>query len=77
MSQEKDIVDNVSDSDEVLQWVTFQLENETYGVNVMQVQEVLRYSDIAPVPGARPMSWVSSTCAVTSSPLSTPVRVSV
>lgn len=52
MSQEKDIVDNASDNDEVLQWVTFQLENETYGVNVMQVQEVLRYSDIAPVPGA-------------------------
>ena len=23
-----------------------------YGVNVMQVREVLRYSDIAPVPGA-------------------------
>jgi purine-binding chemotaxis protein CheW len=40
------------DNDEVLQWVTFRLENETYGVNVMQVQEVLRYSDIAPVPGA-------------------------
>jgi len=40
------------DSDEMLQWVTFKLEQETYGVNVMQVQEVLRYSDIAPVPGA-------------------------
>ena len=39
-------------SDEVLQWVTFKLENETYGINVMQVQEVLRYSEIAPVPGA-------------------------
>lgn len=38
--------------DEVLQWVTFKLDNETYGVNVMQVQEVLRYSEIAPVPGA-------------------------
>ena len=38
--------------DEVLQWVTFRLEQETYGVNVMQVQEVLRYTDIAPVPGA-------------------------
>jgi len=38
--------------DEVLQWVTFQLENETYGINVMQVQEILRYSEIAPVPGA-------------------------
>ena len=38
--------------DEILQWVTFQLEEETYGINVMQVQEVLRYSEIAPVPGA-------------------------
>lgn len=38
--------------DQILQWVTFQLEDETYGINVMQVQEVLRYSEIAPVPGA-------------------------
>lgn len=38
--------------DEVLRWVTFQLDKEIYGVNVMQVREVLRYSDIAPVPGA-------------------------
>ena len=38
--------------DPVLQWVTFLLEDETYGVNVMQVQEVLRYTEIAPVPGA-------------------------
>lgn len=38
--------------DPVLQWVTFRLNGETYGVNVMQVQEVLRYSEIAPVPGA-------------------------
>lgn len=40
------------EKDEVLQWVTFKLENEIYGINVMQVQEVLRYSEIAPVPGA-------------------------
>ena len=38
--------------DEVLQWVTFRLQEETYGINVMQVQEVLRYSEIAPVPGS-------------------------
>ncbi|BDX03650.1 MAG: chemotaxis protein CheW [Marinomonas sp.] len=38
--------------DPMLQWVTFRLENEIYGVNVMQVKEVLRYSEIAPVPGA-------------------------
>lgn len=38
--------------DPVLQWVTFKLGNETYGINVMQVQEVLRYTEIAAVPGA-------------------------
>jgi len=43
--------DKVSD-DPILQWVSFKLAGETYGVNVMQVQEVLRYSEIAPVPGA-------------------------
>lgn len=42
----------MGENDEVLQWVTFKLENEIYGINVMQVQEVLRYSEIAPVPGA-------------------------
>lgn len=39
-------------NDPVLQWVTFRLEDETYGINVMQVQEVLRHTEIAPVPGA-------------------------
>ena len=39
-------------TDQVLQWVTFKLQEETYGINVMQVQEVLRYTDIAPLPGA-------------------------
>ncbi|MBE0438522.1 MAG: chemotaxis protein CheW [Gammaproteobacteria bacterium] len=39
-------------NDPILQWVTFQLEDETYGMNVMQVQEVLRITEIAPVPGA-------------------------
>ena len=38
--------------DPILQWVTFRLFNETYGINVMQVKEVLRYTEIAPVPGA-------------------------
>ena len=36
----------------VLQCVTFRLDEETYGINVMQVQEVLRVTEIAPVPGA-------------------------
>ncbi len=38
--------------DESLQWVTFQVDNEVYGVNVLQVQEVLKYTEITPVPGA-------------------------
>ena len=39
-------------ANEALRWVTFRLENEKYGINVMQVQEVLRVTEIAPVPGA-------------------------
>ena len=41
-----------STDDPILQWVTFCLAGEKYGVNVMQVREVLRYSEIAEVPGA-------------------------
>ena len=38
----------------VTQWVTFSLAEETYGIDVMRVQEVLPMSEIAPVPGAPP-----------------------
>jgi purine-binding chemotaxis protein CheW len=41
-------------NDPIIQWVTYRLGGETYGINVMQVQEVLRYTEIAPVPGASP-----------------------
>ncbi len=60
--------------DDVLQWVTFQLEDETYGINVMQVREVLRYTEIAPVPARRITSLALSTCVVMSLPLSTHAR---
>ena len=39
-------------NDPIIQLVTFKLQDETYGINVMHVQEVLRVSEIAPVPGA-------------------------
>ncbi|MBY6186855.1 chemotaxis protein CheW [Marinobacter hydrocarbonoclasticus] len=52
MNMQQNTADTAERSDEVLQWVTFHLEQETYGINVMQVREVLRYSAIAPVPGA-------------------------
>lgn len=41
-----------SQDDKVLQYVTFRLDEETYGIDVMQIQEVLRYTEIAPVPGS-------------------------
>ena len=45
--------DVVEDNDDtIIQWVTFHLESEKYGIKVMQVQEVLRMTEIAPVPGA-------------------------
>ena len=34
------------------QCFTFRLDEEVYGINVMLVQEVLRVTEIAPVPGA-------------------------
>ena len=52
MSNESATTSKPSVEDEVFQRVTFQLEHETYGINVMQVQEILRYSEIAAVPGA-------------------------
>ena len=44
--------DNAVGNAEHRQCVTFRLDDETYGINVMLVQEVLRVTDIAPVPGA-------------------------
>lgn len=52
MSGQRALATAADANDEVLQWVTYRLDEETYGINVMQVQEVLRYTEIAPVPGA-------------------------
>jgi len=53
MSEHRETATVAADpNDQVLQWVTYRLADETYGINVMQVQEVLRYTEIAPVPGA-------------------------
>jgi purine-binding chemotaxis protein CheW len=52
MSEERATATAADPNDEVLQWVTYRLDEETYGINVMQVQEVLRHTEIAPVPGA-------------------------
>ncbi len=42
----------LNNDDMVLQWATFRLGPELYGIDVMQVREVLRYTEITPVPGA-------------------------
>lgn len=39
-------------NDPISEWVTFRLDEEKYGVDVMRVREVLRAFEIAPVPGA-------------------------
>ena len=45
--------DNKQDiQDDVLQCVTFELNGETYALDVMRVQEVLKVGEISPVPGA-------------------------
>ncbi len=49
MSDSAELVD---ESDEISRWVTFDMDNETYGISVSEVHEVLRFSEIAPVPGA-------------------------
>jgi purine-binding chemotaxis protein CheW len=52
MSEYVDVDEDVV-NDPVLQWVTYHLDDEVYGINVMQVQEVLKLTEIAPVPGAK------------------------
>ena len=47
-----DADEEIQTNDPEIQLVTFRLKDESYGINVMQVQEVLRVTDIAPVPGA-------------------------
>mgnify|MGYP003655730054 FL=1 len=39
-------------NDPQVQWATFLLAEELYGIDVMQVKEVLRLTEIVPVPGA-------------------------
>lgn len=39
-------------NDPVSEWVTFYLEEEKYGINVLLVREVLKNTEIAPVPGS-------------------------
>ena len=41
-----------SPKDEITQWVKFRLSGESYGIRVLKVQEIQRYSEISPIPGA-------------------------
>jgi len=42
----------VVNDEDVNRWVTFEMDNESYGISVTDVHEVLRFTEIAPVPGA-------------------------
>lgn len=44
--------DDELDQNALYQWVTFRMAGEIYAIDVMQVQEVLRFTEVAPVPGA-------------------------
>ncbi len=45
-------IDRPPEEVKLSRWVTFRLADETYGINVTQTQEVLRITEIAPVPGS-------------------------
>ncbi|MFK5984484.1 MAG: chemotaxis protein CheW [Pseudomonadota bacterium] len=47
-----DISEGVEVIEAMTQWVTYMLDGEKYGIDVMLVKEVLRNIEIAPVPGA-------------------------
>ena len=42
----------IEKNNESSQWVTFYINNELYAVDTLQVREVLKYSEITPVPGS-------------------------
>jgi purine-binding chemotaxis protein CheW len=42
-----------TDADIIQQWVSFMLGDETYAIDVMQVQEVIKPVEITPVAGSR------------------------
>lgn len=52
MSVQNQVDSKDNEKKDLSQWVTFSLADETYGIKVMQVQEVLKMTEIAPVPGA-------------------------
>ena len=32
--------------------VTFKISNELYGINIMEVREIIRFTDITPIPNS-------------------------
>lgn len=47
-----DDIDNEINHETMIRLITFDLENETYGIEVGQVREILRINQTFPVPGA-------------------------
>ncbi|WP_409526451.1 chemotaxis protein CheW [Nitrincola sp. MINF-07-Sa-05] len=53
-SQKESDAGRRSEKEEIVyhQWATFRVKQELFGIDVMQVKEVLRFVEITPVPGA-------------------------
>jgi len=43
----------IEKNDQSSQWVKFYINNELFAVDTLQVREVLKYSEITPVPGSQ------------------------
>ncbi|MFZ5653093.1 MAG: chemotaxis protein CheW [Pseudomonadota bacterium] len=52
MTNGKAVVAGANGNERTAKWVAFRLEQETYGIDVRWVREVLRPAEIVPVPGA-------------------------
>ena len=49
---ENSFIEEDENREPVVRWITFQLSDETYGIEVQQVREILRINNILPVPGS-------------------------
>jgi len=47
-----DTDEQIDENEDLSRWVTFEMDGEAYGISVSEVHEVLRFTEIAPVPGA-------------------------
>lgn len=52
MAMENNMTDENESHEDMVRWITFQLGDEVYGIEVKQVREILLINNILPVPGS-------------------------